>query len=287
MKKGFTLIELLAVIVILAIIALIITPVVSDIIKNTKKQAVKQSALHLIEAGENYVAKKLLDANGNSITYPIAFTCDGVNCSNETETLEVSGDIPKSGMVVIESEKNIYVTNMKSYDDKCLFGTKTSLVEGDCIDTTLKTKYGIFNGDTLVVSWYDLVNTYGLDITKDCAFTGGDGCGRTILINNNFSGYLKIPPVVTKIGASQFRDSGKLTGVHFPSSVKSIGAEAFNKHDVSVFTEAVFEEPDGWYLTHNEVEESITDLSNKSKAASRLAKRAGGSYTQVERWYKK
>lgn len=38
-KKGFTLIELLAVIVILAIIALIVTPVISNIITSAKKAA--------------------------------------------------------------------------------------------------------------------------------------------------------------------------------------------------------------------------------------------------------
>ena len=38
-KKGFTLIELLAVIVILAIIALIVTPVISNIIASAKKAA--------------------------------------------------------------------------------------------------------------------------------------------------------------------------------------------------------------------------------------------------------
>ena len=38
-KKGFTLIELLAVIVLLAIIALIVTPVVSNIISSAKKAA--------------------------------------------------------------------------------------------------------------------------------------------------------------------------------------------------------------------------------------------------------
>ena len=42
MKKGFTLIELLAVIVILAIIAVIATPIITNIIEDSKKQ-------HLIE----------------------------------------------------------------------------------------------------------------------------------------------------------------------------------------------------------------------------------------------
>ncbi|MDD4733363.1 MAG: type II secretion system protein, partial [Bacilli bacterium] len=42
-KKGFTLIELIAVIVILAIVALISVPVITGIIKDTKKQAFKTS----------------------------------------------------------------------------------------------------------------------------------------------------------------------------------------------------------------------------------------------------
>jgi len=42
-KKGFTLIELLAVIVILAIIALIATPIVLNIINETKESANKTS----------------------------------------------------------------------------------------------------------------------------------------------------------------------------------------------------------------------------------------------------
>ena len=47
MKKGFTLIELLAVIVILAIIALIATPIVIDIINDTKLGSVKPSKILL------------------------------------------------------------------------------------------------------------------------------------------------------------------------------------------------------------------------------------------------
>ena len=44
MKKGFTLIELLAVIVILAIIALIATPLILNVIDDSKKGAFKSTA---------------------------------------------------------------------------------------------------------------------------------------------------------------------------------------------------------------------------------------------------
>ena len=59
MKKGFTLIELLAVIVILAIIALIATPIVLDIIDDSKKSSVKISADNYAKAVEYYIADSL------------------------------------------------------------------------------------------------------------------------------------------------------------------------------------------------------------------------------------
>ena len=43
MKKGFTLIELLAVIVILAIIALIATPIIINIINDSREESYKRS----------------------------------------------------------------------------------------------------------------------------------------------------------------------------------------------------------------------------------------------------
>lgn len=44
-KDGFTLVELLAVVVILAVVALIATPIILNIINDTKKSSIKQSAM--------------------------------------------------------------------------------------------------------------------------------------------------------------------------------------------------------------------------------------------------
>lgn len=60
-KRGFTLIELLAVIVILAVIALIVTPVITGIIKETKDSADLRSAEEYVKAGENYFASSTLN----------------------------------------------------------------------------------------------------------------------------------------------------------------------------------------------------------------------------------
>ena len=60
-KKGFTLIELLAVIVILAIIALIATPIVLNIIDDTKKESELRSADFYLDALELSIAQATLD----------------------------------------------------------------------------------------------------------------------------------------------------------------------------------------------------------------------------------
>ena len=61
MKRGFTLIELLAVIVILAIIALIATPIVLNIINDTKESATLRSAEFYLDAVETAVAQSTLN----------------------------------------------------------------------------------------------------------------------------------------------------------------------------------------------------------------------------------
>ena len=63
-KKGFTLIELIAVLVILAVIALIVTPLVLNIVKKAKDSANKRSVDAYGKATELAVATYLLD-NGD------------------------------------------------------------------------------------------------------------------------------------------------------------------------------------------------------------------------------
>ena len=112
-QKGFTLIELLAVIVILAIIALIATPIVLNIIKESKESATLQSAEFYLGAVENAIAKDMLD--GTSIedgTYNImedGNLCLELNtdktCKNGFIEIEVSGETPSSGTIKIEKGK--------------------------------------------------------------------------------------------------------------------------------------------------------------------------------------
>ena len=92
MKKGFTLIELLAVIVILAIIALIATPIVLNIINDTKQSATLRSADFYLDAVNYAISTSIL--NGTTIedgTYSI--TEDGNICIGTLEDKVCKGEI--------------------------------------------------------------------------------------------------------------------------------------------------------------------------------------------------
>lgn len=374
MKKGFTLIELLAVIIILAVLAVIVTPIISNIIKNTKKSAFKQSIIGIISASENYVAKVILE-NGGAIIYPIEFTCDGNTCTDGNQSLEFAGTVPLSGKVTIAGLKDIYVTNITN-GVYCYSGDKANLEESNCnydisipiitaqagensiildysddenvvsvcvskdgvsscgwinvsnnetsidisesgiyycyakdndgnismpyeievtfdpskVDLT-KTLYGLYNGNNLIVSWYDLVNVYGLDIEKNCPANDSAGCGSTVLVTNSLSGFLKIPPGITKIGKNQFRRNGSndtlITGVEIPSTVVEIEAEAFNRNSTSVFVKAVFENTSNWYLIRNGEEEAIEKVSDAKTMANKLCKASSSAYWSTNKWINK
>nr|MBP3259008.1 prepilin-type N-terminal cleavage/methylation domain-containing protein [Bacilli bacterium] len=90
-KKGFTLIELLAVIVILAIIALIVTPVVSNIISSAKKAANARSVEGHVKNIEYAIIQKAFEeGTGDLGIYNVA--APGGALSASVDALLPDGD---------------------------------------------------------------------------------------------------------------------------------------------------------------------------------------------------
>ncbi|MBR1718785.1 MAG: prepilin-type N-terminal cleavage/methylation domain-containing protein [Bacilli bacterium] len=142
MKRGFTLIELLAVIVIIAIISLIAFPTITGIVDRTKKEAFQESVNNLISAGENYIIKYSADHQGEGLTYPVTFICNGESCINSNnDKLPFKGKVPSEGNLIIRGEKDIYAEYIS--DGKyCVAGTKGNLqIYNNCddIDVTAPT----------------------------------------------------------------------------------------------------------------------------------------------------
>ena len=107
MRKGFTLIELLAVIVILAIIALIATPIVLNIINESKESAMLRSAEMYLDAVEQSIAlEKMNNTSFNPNTCTITDK-GNLECDTKDGILEVkvNGDKPVNGKITFENGK--------------------------------------------------------------------------------------------------------------------------------------------------------------------------------------
>ena len=133
-KQGFTLIELLAVIVILAVIALTATPIILNVIEDSKKGAAEQSVIGYINGIENSVLVSELDNNSLE---------DGSYNINELN-VEVKGNKPSSGNVTLENGIVVdAVMCMNGY--RINYANSKSEVQGKC-DEALVYSEGILNG---------------------------------------------------------------------------------------------------------------------------------------------
>lgn len=127
-KKGFTLIELLAVIVIISVVAMIAVPIILNVINNSKKEAIKQSAVGYVDAIEKTILKNKTE-NDNT-NYDGDYTINKTKIIKNSETasllpildlvelnVNVKGEVPKTGNVTI---KNLEVKTGKFYYDNYL-----------------------------------------------------------------------------------------------------------------------------------------------------------------------
>lgn len=68
MKKGFTLVEILAVIVIIGLLGLLITPKIKSIISSNREKSYKEIERRLEEAAGKYITENYIDSSVNEIT---------------------------------------------------------------------------------------------------------------------------------------------------------------------------------------------------------------------------
>jgi len=122
MKKGFTLIELLAVIIVLAIIALIATPIVLDVIKDSKDSAARSSAHGVLHSANYYYAEEYMKNNGSFREYECSFN-NGEGC----DLLFISGDKPTTGSLSINKDGN--VNGKIEFDDYVFYICNSKVLE--------------------------------------------------------------------------------------------------------------------------------------------------------------
>lgn len=118
-QKGFTLVELLAVIAIIAIIATITTPIILDVLTDSRANAFKDNAMALDRAAQNYYSGTYIS---NNVKLPLLVTFNQNketnkyidNKTNTCETtndriIEYGGETPDSGNIFIDKNGDIYM----------------------------------------------------------------------------------------------------------------------------------------------------------------------------------
>ena len=121
-NKGFTLIELLAVIVILAVIVLMITPRILQIIEKSKKNTFETTANSLLRTTKQFYANAIV--NQDNKVYEFSFEEGKKGETVDGDKLELSGTLPTEGRIVLSpnGKIDIRVSNdeysaCKGYDD--------------------------------------------------------------------------------------------------------------------------------------------------------------------------
>ncbi|MDO4962743.1 MAG: leucine-rich repeat domain-containing protein, partial [bacterium] len=225
-------IELLAVIVILAIIALIAVPIIIDIIEDSKKEALKRSAENYLKAVELAIAKENLKGEFNppSCTIESGIT----RCDGKTLNVSVDGELPDSGTITLTDGTIVrdpstslkYSAGTLTYNENSKLGikeqTKPALKVVDNIayyvpagsnEATIYVYRGDVDYDDPSVGYYPMLEIISGNIEIKSAI---EIDGKTY--------------PVTSIGNWAFSDGifgSNITSVTIPSSITSIGTEAF------------------------------------------------------------
>lgn len=177
-KKGFTLVELIAVIVLLALIALLITPKISETLKKQKLEIFRDSVEGIVDTVKKDAVSNAGISTGMSSYRSYTFNenslqLDAADYESPDEKIMLSGSIENgTGNIIITnvSDISLAITNGKYCATKTATERDITVVEmqdGDTcgmIDTTIESAPSCFtyneNPDgTLTITGYDFANT--------------------------------------------------------------------------------------------------------------------------------
>jgi len=152
-RNGFTLIELLAIIVILAIIAIIITPMIASTINSVKASSLKESVNSIAHASEQYcVNKNATDRHFDAQSYEI--NKDNANLIGFTYNKSLSGiiSIYSDCSVAVKATDGTYYASKDANSDTIAYGLKPSDFDPTTIMVSTTIYWGVSQNYTLTIS---------------------------------------------------------------------------------------------------------------------------------------
>ena len=231
MKKGFTLIELLAVIVILAIIALIATPLVLKYIQSSRDNARLRSAENYLNAVEKAVVNQ--NMQGKKFSPNVCNVKDEkLYCDGILLDVSIKGVKPDNGSVITFNNGKIDRVKLL-YEDKIIVDNeKDILVYGEDIEILPAGLYD--DNNTLLASWDELVNKYGLNIEANYNVSNYKTSGAMYAVLNNnpnlsLATKLIVADGVSKIGYYSFAYCGTLKYIILSNTISAISEYAFSQ----------------------------------------------------------
>ena len=236
-RNAFTLIELLAVIVILAIIALIAVPIVINIISESKEESAKRSVQNYLDTSIKKITSENLKTNYNPDKCIIQGNSNIICYKDDNELLtssgtpelviDIKGNKPTGGTILLKDGK--IIDAMDIYLDNVYYNYEN----GNIVISQLPQAAGLYDEKyNLVVTWDELVNTYGFDISSDYNDSGeneeyhinnpNSKCWFNIEKNDKLKKgrILIISKKITKIGKMVFAYSKNLTTIKFEKNSK-------------------------------------------------------------------
>lgn len=202
--RGFTLVELIAVIIILGIVALIVTPVVTDVIKDSREKLYNHQVEEVLRSAERW-------AMSNNILLPVE---DQAIYYLSIPSLKDDGFVKDSDIVNPITNENMngcilmtYQADSMQYDYKYEEVACSSTHTVDNL-TNVYPEYACYTFDsaTGTITNYDATNPI---------------CVTNVFIPNKIDGV-----DVLIIGTDAFRNKN-ITNVKLPNNIVTIGANAF------------------------------------------------------------
>jgi len=255
MKKnkslGFTLIELLAVIVILAVIAIIITPMIANTINNVKAGAIKASVYSIAHSSKQYcVNKQATDGKFQEKSYEL--NKDNATLIGFTYNASLTGiiSIYSDCSVAVKATDGTYYASKDANSDTIAYGLKPS--DFDPTTIMISTNPSCFvtsdNGDnTLSITGFTCSDTNitipgsinGHYITK----IGSIGSGAEVPVFKNLTSVnlilMKKLIIIGDYSFSNITDNGNnianLNITDLPA-LTTIGIQAFNNSGIKNLT---------------------------------------------------